>query len=115
MTFNTRKRHAAPITLAVLAALGLAACGGSDDNDDNPNLPPTQAAMTCAQLAGMTIPASSIGLATTGAAALDRRRFDSRCPRSRPDARRGEGSGRPGTHGPTPAGSRVAHPRRPPG
>lgn len=69
MTFNTRKRHAAPVTLAVLAALGLAACGGSDDNDNNnTNLAPRQAAMTCAQLAGMTIPAASIGLATTGAA-----------------------------------------------
>jgi len=69
MTFNIRKRHAAPITIAVLAALGLAACGGSDnnDNDNNAVLPPTQAAMTCAQLAGMTIPASGIGLATTGA------------------------------------------------
>lgn len=67
MTFNTRKHRAAPVTIAVLAALGLAACGGSDNNDNNTNLPPTQAAMTCAQLAGMTIPASSIGLATTGA------------------------------------------------
>ena len=67
MRFNIRKRQAAPVTIAVLAAFGLAACGGSDNNDDNANLPPTQAAMTCAQLAGMTIPASSIGLATTGA------------------------------------------------
>lgn len=68
MTFNTRKHRAAPVTIAVLAALGLAACGGSDNNDGNVNAASTQAAMTCAQLAGMTIPASGIGLATTGAA-----------------------------------------------
>jgi feruloyl esterase len=67
MTFNTRKRHVAPVTIAVLAALGLSACGGGGNRHDS-SLTPTQAAVTCAQLAGMTIPASSIGLATTGAA-----------------------------------------------
>ncbi|WP_194714252.1 tannase/feruloyl esterase family alpha/beta hydrolase [Noviherbaspirillum soli] len=67
MRFNTRKRQAAPIiiTIAVLAAAGLSACGGGSRHDSN--LAPTQAAVACAQLAGMTIPASSIGLATTGA------------------------------------------------
>lgn len=67
MTFNTRKHRAAPIAIAVLAALGLAGCGGSDNDNDNDSAPPAQAAMTCAQLAGMAIPASGIGLATTGA------------------------------------------------
>jgi hypothetical protein len=67
MTFNMRKRHAAPVTIAVLAALGLSACGGGGNRHDS-SLTPTQAAMSCAQLAGMTIPASGIGLATTGAA-----------------------------------------------
>ena len=71
MTLVTRKRYAAPITIAVLAAFGLAGCGGSDNDNGtagNANLPAAQAAMSCAQLAGMTIPASGIGLATTGAA-----------------------------------------------
>jgi hypothetical protein len=67
MTFNMRKRHAAPFTITVLAALGLSACGGGGNRHDS-SLTPTQAAMSCAQLAGMTIPASGIGLATTGAA-----------------------------------------------
>jgi hypothetical protein len=67
MTFNMRKRHAAPVTITVLAALGLSACGGGGNRHDS-SLTPTQAAMSCAQLAGMTIPASGIGLATTGAA-----------------------------------------------
>ena len=67
MSLQTRRRYAAPMTMAVLAAFGLTACGGGDDDDDR-NLPPVVSAMTCAQLAGMTVPASSIGLATTGAA-----------------------------------------------
>jgi hypothetical protein len=67
MTFNMRKRHAAPFTITVLVALGLSACGGGGNRHDS-SLTPTQAAMSCAQLAGMTIPASGIGLATTGAA-----------------------------------------------
>jgi feruloyl esterase len=67
MTFNMRKRHAAPFTITVLAALGLSACGGGGNRHDS-SLTPTQAAMSCTQLAGMTIPASGIGLATTGAA-----------------------------------------------
>ncbi|HEX8886820.1 MAG TPA: tannase/feruloyl esterase family alpha/beta hydrolase, partial [Noviherbaspirillum sp.] len=66
MTFNIRKSHATSVTIAVLAALGLSACGGGGNRHDS-SLTPTQAAMTCAQLAGMTIPASGIGLATTGA------------------------------------------------
>ena len=49
---------------AVLAAaLCVAGCGGEGDGDD---APPRQA-MACARLDGMTIPAGSIGLATTGA------------------------------------------------
>jgi feruloyl esterase len=67
MTLNIRKSHATPVTIAVLAALGLSACGGGGNRHDS-SLTPTQAAMTCAQLTGMTIPASGIGLATTGAA-----------------------------------------------
>ncbi|WP_234484126.1 tannase/feruloyl esterase family alpha/beta hydrolase [Noviherbaspirillum pedocola] len=54
-----------PLAAAALASFGLAACGGGDDN--NTPAQPAQLAMSCAQLNGMNIPASSIGLATTGA------------------------------------------------
>ncbi|VXB33544.1 Tannase and feruloyl esterase [Burkholderia sp. 8Y] len=55
----------AAVAAAPFAALALAAChGGHDDN--NNGTPPT-AALSCAQLAGMSVPASAIGLPTTGA------------------------------------------------
>ncbi|WP_175943518.1 tannase/feruloyl esterase family alpha/beta hydrolase [Caballeronia sp. BCC1704] len=55
----------AAVAAAPFAALALAAChGGNDDN--NSGTPPT-AALSCAQLAGMSVPASAIGLPTTGA------------------------------------------------
>jgi feruloyl esterase len=68
MRIQKRKAYA-PLTAAVLAAFGLAACGGSNyiANESSNSLPSAQAAMSCAQLAGMTIPASTIGLPTTGA------------------------------------------------
>jgi feruloyl esterase len=68
MRIQKRKAYA-PLTAAVLAAFGLASCGGSNyiDNKSSNTLPSAQAAMNCAQLAGMTIPASAIGLPTTGA------------------------------------------------
>ena len=46
---------------AAAGTLTLAACGSSDDSA------PVPAPMTCTQLNGMSIPASSIGLPTTGA------------------------------------------------
>lgn len=65
-----------PMVLALAAGFGLTACGGSN-NDDGPDTAPvvtnppggSQApvAKTCSELNGMTIPASAIGLPTTGA------------------------------------------------
>ncbi|WP_244285560.1 tannase/feruloyl esterase family alpha/beta hydrolase [Caballeronia concitans] len=53
---------------APLAALALAACGGGhDDNSSSSTSTSTSTPMTCAQLAGMNVPASAIGLQTTGA------------------------------------------------
>lgn len=57
----------APVTAAVMVAGVLAACGGSDDDPVPPPAAAAQAPMTCTQLNGMTIPAASIGLPTTGA------------------------------------------------
>jgi len=55
----------AAVAAAPFAALALAACHGG--NDDNNNGTPPTAALSCAQLAGMSVPASAIGLPTTGA------------------------------------------------
>ncbi|WP_250454127.1 tannase/feruloyl esterase family alpha/beta hydrolase [Caballeronia sp. ATUFL_M2_KS44] len=55
--------HHGVIVTAPLAALALAACGGHDDDSSSSTSTP----MTCAQLAGMNVPASAIGLQTTGA------------------------------------------------
>jgi hypothetical protein len=60
------RSHAAAIIAPLFIIALLSGCGGSDDNDNN-NSPPPTAALSCAQLAGMTVPASSIGLPTTGA------------------------------------------------
>lgn len=67
---ETRNRFPGVIHLGVaLLIAGLAGCGS--DNDDEPVAtapppPPTQP-LTCAQLNGRTVPASAIGLPTTGA------------------------------------------------
>ena len=61
-TSNLKLASAALAATAVLG-LGLAACGGSDG--DAPPAP--VATKSCAEINGMTIPASSIGLPTTGA------------------------------------------------
>ncbi|MDB5886705.1 MAG: tannase and feruloyl esterase [Polaromonas sp.] len=53
------------LTALGAAVLALSACGGSDDPAPPP--PPAQVAKTCAELNGLTIPAGSIGLPTTGA------------------------------------------------
>lgn len=71
MKTNTDPRRVAG-AVATLSALGLAAllagCGGDDNgNTTTPTPTPVAQQMTCAQLATMTIPASSIGLPTTGA------------------------------------------------
>jgi len=52
------------LTALAAAVLVLSACGGSDDPVPPP---PAQVAKTCTELKGMTIPAASIGLPTTGA------------------------------------------------
>ncbi|KIG07530.1 tannase and feruloyl esterase [Caballeronia concitans] len=60
-------QHGVMVT-APLAALALAACGGGhDDNSSSSTSTSTSTPMTCAQLAGMNVPASAIGLQTTGA------------------------------------------------
>lgn len=56
-------QHGVMVT-APLAALVLAACGGGHDDNSSSS---TSTPMTCAQLAGMNVPASAIGLQTTGA------------------------------------------------
>lgn len=58
------KTAAAASGFLVLASL--AGCGGSDD-DTSPTPPPQTARQACEALAGMSIPAASIGLPTTGA------------------------------------------------
>lgn len=58
--------HRGVIVAAPLAALALAACHGGDD-DGSPSPSPSPTPLTCAQLAGMAVPASAIGLQTTGA------------------------------------------------
>ena len=56
----------ATVAAAPFAALALAACHGGGDDDSNNN-PPASAQLSCAQLAGMSVPANAIGLPTTGA------------------------------------------------
>ena len=53
-------------TLAISAML--AACGGSDDDPPPPTTPAAATPLSCTQLAGMAIPAASIGLPTSGGA-----------------------------------------------
>ncbi len=59
--------------LACSVAALLAACGGEDNGGNNTTTtavtppPPVATAMTCAQLTSVAVPASSIGLPTTGA------------------------------------------------
>lgn len=52
---------------AIAVAISLSGCSGGDDGSPTPDVPPP-VALSCAQLSGMTVPASSIGLPTTGAA-----------------------------------------------
>lgn len=65
----SRTRNTPPLRLgAVLASvtLVLAACGGHDDDDHKP--PPTsKVPKTCAEMASLTVPATAIGLPTSGA------------------------------------------------
>lgn len=53
-------RLAGPVAVLIAASISVA-CGGGGDKE------PPAVALTCAQLNGMTIPASAIGLETTGA------------------------------------------------
>ncbi|MBX3588438.1 MAG: tannase/feruloyl esterase family alpha/beta hydrolase [Ramlibacter sp.] len=62
-SFNKKSVSAALASAAILG-LGLAACGGGGGGGD---AAAPIAARTCAELNGMTIPATSIGLPTTGA------------------------------------------------
>lgn len=58
------KNNTLKLTALAAAVLALSACGGSDTLVPPP---PAQVAKTCIELNGMTIPAASIGLPTTGA------------------------------------------------
>ncbi|MGB6056127.1 MAG: tannase/feruloyl esterase family alpha/beta hydrolase [Burkholderiaceae bacterium] len=57
-------RTAYPLACSALAALALTACGSS--NDSTPTPPPSPAPLACSQLPGTVIPASSIGMPTSG-------------------------------------------------
>lgn len=57
-----RRPFAVSLVVGALASVGLAGCSSNDDNDAG-----TAAPLSCAQLNGMTVPASAIGLPTTGA------------------------------------------------
>ena len=63
MKSRTRKYLTPSLMVAIIASIGLAGCGGGNSNP----LTPVQAAMTCTELNGMTVPAASIGMPTTGA------------------------------------------------
>lgn len=58
------------LMVATSASFLLSGCGGNDDNNQTSNQPgnqPTVAALTCADISGKTVPATSIGLPTGGA------------------------------------------------
>ncbi|TDF65621.1 tannase/feruloyl esterase family alpha/beta hydrolase [Cupriavidus sp. L7L] len=55
----------APVLVATVAGLVLSACGGGDGDNDHP--PPVKTPVSCQNLPGKTVPASSIGLPTKGA------------------------------------------------
>jgi feruloyl esterase len=59
---NLVKRSAAAFAAPLFIVVCLGGCGGHDDHDG----PAPHAALSCAQLAGMAVPATSIGLPTTG-------------------------------------------------
>lgn len=59
-------RAAYPLACSALAALALTACGSGNSNDPAPP-PPSPAPLACSQLPGTVIPASSIGMPTSGA------------------------------------------------
>ncbi len=70
MTRKTSGRGAAAATALVLATGLLVGCGGGNDgNASSPGLSKgaSAAPLGCAQLVGLTVPASSIGLPTSGA------------------------------------------------
>jgi hypothetical protein len=60
----TKSRYGVAASAGWVAVL-LAACGGGSDNTTT--TPPAAVPLTCAQVNGMTIPQSAIGLPTTGA------------------------------------------------
>ncbi|KQP17837.1 tannase/feruloyl esterase family alpha/beta hydrolase [Pseudorhodoferax sp. Leaf267] len=60
-------RRGAKASLVCAVAATLVGCGGSDDNDNDSSAKP----MACADLNGMVIPASAIGLATSGGAVTE--------------------------------------------
>jgi feruloyl esterase len=74
---NPRRQPVVRIPIAtrrsglLLVATLLAACGSNDDNDNGdapaPAPAPVQQAKSCAELVGLSVPATAIGLPTTGA------------------------------------------------
>ena len=66
MNLSRKHSFALPFVITVFASIGLVGCGSSDD-DNNDSATSIQAPLTCAQLNGTPVPASSIGLPTTGA------------------------------------------------
>jgi len=60
------KSVAAALTTAAILALALSACNGGGDDESPVTSTPAQVTKTCAELNGMAIPATSIGLPTTG-------------------------------------------------
>jgi hypothetical protein len=62
---HLRKTRPRPLALTCLAAASLAACGGGSD-DAATAATPAAVPVACEQLAGLSLPAASIGLPTTG-------------------------------------------------
>lgn len=71
--YRHRGRHIGAARRAVLGtaltgmALMLAACGGDDDDDHHKPPPTSRTPKTCAEMASVSVPASAIGLPTSGA------------------------------------------------
>ncbi|SAK80599.1 tannase/feruloyl esterase family alpha/beta hydrolase [Caballeronia ptereochthonis] len=65
----TSRKSGAALALGALCAacVTISGCGGGHDDGGSPSTPPPSAAAQCSALAGLSIPASSIGAPTNGA------------------------------------------------